>query len=82
MTLLIELPESLEGVLKARAMAQGLSAADFALDLIQQALTDKTLTAQLRDIWRNIPPEVQAKLPSDGASQIDHYVYGLPKRDE
>jgi hypothetical protein len=29
-----------------------------------------------------MPAEVQAKLPSDGASQVDHYVYGLPKRDQ
>ena len=30
----------------------------------------------------DVPPDELAKLPKDGASQVDHYVYGLPKRDE
>jgi hypothetical protein len=31
---------------------------------------------------KDLPPEDLALLPRDGASQIDHYVYGLPKRPE
>ena len=27
------------------------------------------------------PPEELAKVPTDGAAQIDHYLYGHPKRD-
>ena len=27
-----------------------------------------------------LPPEVLEKLPADGASQHDHYIYGTPKR--
>jgi predicted DNA-binding antitoxin AbrB/MazE fold protein len=45
-------------------------------------------TAQL-PIWEQIialtadaPPEELAKLPVDGASQHDHYIYGTPKRPE
>jgi predicted DNA-binding antitoxin AbrB/MazE fold protein len=40
-------------------------------------------------IWERIaaraaetPPEEVAKLPPDGAAQIDHYLYGHPKRPE
>jgi hypothetical protein len=33
------------------------------------------------DNMKNVPPEDLAALPRDGASQIDHYVYGQPKRD-
>jgi antitoxin component of MazEF toxin-antitoxin module len=40
-------------------------------------------------IWERIaalaadaPPEEIAKLPPDGAAQIDHYLYGHPKRPE
>ena len=40
-------------------------------------------------IWERIaastadaPPEELAKLPTDGASQHDHYLYGTPKRPE
>jgi bifunctional DNA-binding transcriptional regulator/antitoxin component of YhaV-PrlF toxin-antitoxin module len=29
-----------------------------------------------------IPPEELDKLPTDGASQHDHYLYGTPKRPE
>jgi Arc/MetJ-type ribon-helix-helix transcriptional regulator len=32
------------------------------------------------DIRRSIPPEEWAKLPTDGARQIDHYISGSPKR--
>jgi hypothetical protein len=35
----------------------------------------------IREIWSDMPADVRDKLPRDGASQIDHYVYGLPKRD-
>jgi hypothetical protein len=29
---------------------------------------------------QDIPDEVLARLPTDLAAQVDHYVYGLPKR--
>ncbi|MGO9470726.1 MAG: hypothetical protein ACLQIB_45680 [Isosphaeraceae bacterium] len=32
------------------------------------------------EIRRSIPPEEWAKLPRDGAEQLDHYIYGSPKR--
>ena len=31
---------------------------------------------------RALPPEVLDRLPSDGAAQHDHYIYGTPKRPE
>ncbi len=30
---------------------------------------------------RKVPPEIMAGMPTDGASQHDHYIYGWPKRD-
>jgi predicted DNA-binding antitoxin AbrB/MazE fold protein len=30
----------------------------------------------------SLPPEVLDRLPEDGASQHDHYIYGTPKRPE
>ena len=33
------------------------------------------------EIVADVPAEVFASLPKDGARQVDHYVYGLPKRD-
>jgi len=32
------------------------------------------------EIRRGIPAEEWAKLPTDGAEQLDHYLYGSPKR--
>jgi hypothetical protein len=34
----------------------------------------------IAEAMRDVPPEVLATLPSDGASEHDHYIYGLPKR--
>jgi predicted DNA-binding antitoxin AbrB/MazE fold protein len=31
---------------------------------------------------RALPSETLDRLPSDGASQHDHYIYGTPKRSE
>jgi predicted DNA-binding antitoxin AbrB/MazE fold protein len=31
---------------------------------------------------RALPPETLDRLPTDGASQHDHYIYGTPKRPE
>jgi hypothetical protein len=36
----------------------------------------------MREIQGGMPDDVRAKLPGDGASQIDHYVYGLLKREQ
>ena len=34
----------------------------------------------IADNMKDVPPEDFAALPKDGLSQIDHYVYGVPKR--
>ena len=36
----------------------------------------------IRERMSKVPPEVMATMPKDGASQHDHYIYGLPKREE
>jgi hypothetical protein len=44
-------------------------------------------SAAVRPIWevvlenmKQLPAEQFARLPKDGASQLDHYLYGHPKR--
>ena len=32
------------------------------------------------ELRKSVPPEEFAKLPKDGAEQLDHYIYGSPKR--
>ena len=54
-------------------------------ELLGEAQTARPSTA--RPIWEifeqlseQVPPEEWSKLPSDGAEQHDHYLYGAPKR--
>jgi predicted DNA-binding antitoxin AbrB/MazE fold protein len=37
---------------------------------------------RLAKLAADVPPEELAKLPTDGASQHDHYLYGSPKRSD
>jgi hypothetical protein len=40
----------------------------------------KTIWDVAAEITRNMTPEEIAQLPTDGAEQHDHYIYGTPKR--
>ena len=42
---------------------------------------ERPISEVMREFWGDMPADVRAKLPRDGARQFDHYVYGLPKRD-
>lgn len=41
---------------------------------------DKPLWEQILEMTAEVPDEEWAKLPTDGAEQHDHYIYGTPKR--
>jgi antitoxin component of MazEF toxin-antitoxin module len=41
-----------------------------------------TLAERIAARANDLPPEVLERLPPDGASQHDHYIYGTPKRPE
>jgi hypothetical protein len=102
MTLMLELAGNKEALLKARAQARGVSAEEYASQVLDRDLEEDGIkipawaqplnpvsNADARPIWeviagnmKDVPPEDMAALPKDGASQIDHYVYGLPKRDQ
>lgn len=40
----------------------------------------KPIWEMAQDLMEDVPEEVRARLPSDGAVQHDHYIYGSPKR--
>jgi Arc/MetJ-type ribon-helix-helix transcriptional regulator len=40
----------------------------------------KPLWERAAELRKSIPEEEWAKLPADGAEQLDHYIYGSPKR--
>jgi len=91
MTLVLELPENKEAALQAKARAQGMSAEQYAAQVINRDLEDlasapagaprRHISERIREIMSDVPREEFAKLPKDGARQVDHYIYGLPKRD-
>jgi hypothetical protein len=35
----------------------------------------------IRENMQDVPPEEFARLPKDGASEIDHHLYSHPKRN-
>lgn len=41
---------------------------------------DRPILEVIREISAEVPDEEWAKLPTDGAEQHDHYLYGSPKR--
>lgn len=91
MTLTLELTAHKEAALKAKAQAQGVSAEQYVQLMVDRDLKEPPHEAPInesqRPIWeviaenmKGVPPEDFATLPKDGLSQIDHYVYGVPKR--
>ncbi|CAN5453459.1 hypothetical protein BH10ACI1_BH10ACI1_16110 [soil metagenome] len=40
----------------------------------------QSLLEKLEAISNRVPDEVWEKLPTDGAENIDHYLYGAPKK--
>ncbi len=58
------------------------------VELIDELLKEKQAGTDARPIWEifaelsaQVPAEEWGKMPSDGAEQHDHYLYGAPKRN-
>jgi hypothetical protein len=82
----IELPDEQAAALRAKAAAEGLTLEEW---IQQLAETPQPASQPLRHIaevicenMKKVPPEIMATMPTDGASQHDHYIYGWPKREE
>ena len=93
MTLILELSPEREAALQAQAQARGLTVEQWLLQLAEQSgpppVQLEERKRNVRPIWeviaenmKGVPAEDLADLPKDGASHVDHYVYGLPKRDQ
>ncbi len=91
MALILELPDNKEAALKARALSQGVSVEQLLQSIVDRILDQpetvvatqprRRISERIAEIMADVPPEEFAKLPRDGARQVDHYIYGLPKRD-
>jgi plasmid stability protein len=87
MTLTIQLPEEQEAALKTKAAARGVSTEEYARLVLDQDLKSadqgrRHISDIIRDIMSDVPAEVLERLPEDGASEHDHYLYGSPKRKQ
>jgi hypothetical protein len=78
-------------MLMAAAQARGVSPDALVREALDKILIDaphrEAPQIESRPIWeliednmKDVPPEEFAQLPSDGASEHDHYLYGHPKR--
>jgi plasmid stability protein len=91
MTLRIELPDEKTAALAAKARTHGLSAEQYARQVLEHDLESelkapggqplRTIADIIVSRMSKVPAEDMATLPKDGASQHDHYIYGWPKRE-
>ncbi len=91
MTVSIQLSDEQIAMLNARAKELGLSAEKYAQQILQKELAAepeigssrpaRRISQVIADIMAATPQEELAKLPKDGASEHDHYIYGWPKRN-
>ena len=89
MTFVLEMPDEEVMAIEAIAQARGLSAQQYARQVLKNEVAqvadhktdNKPISEIIAEIMADVPPEVLAQLPKDGASQHDHYIYGWPKRD-
>jgi len=81
MTLTIDLPDEQTAAITARARAHGVSAEEYARQVLAHDLDSQPwhIWDAITENMKQVPAEDLARLPPDGASQIDHYVYGAPK---
>lgn len=91
MTLKIDLPDEQTAALAAKARAHGLSAEQYARQILEHDLESavespgaqplRTAADIILSCMSDVPAEIMAAMPKDGASQHDHYIYGWPKRE-
>lgn len=92
MTVTIELSDEQAAALQAQAAAEGVSVTVWLQRVAEQHVQgpcseargnpDRPVWEIVRQRMKNVPAEVFDRLPRDGASEHDHYLYGSPKRNE
>jgi hypothetical protein len=83
MTLTLKLSDEQANALQAKAAAEGLSLEAWIEKLAEPIAPNPPVERPLHtaaqiilDSMKDVPPEIIATLPTDGASQHDHYIYG------
>ena len=89
MTMKLELPPDVQAGLLAQARESGMSLEEFAAEVLRERAQGSALpTSESEPFWKAftrkvhaLPDAVFERLPEDGASEHDHYLYGAPKRN-
>jgi hypothetical protein len=83
MTLTIEISPELQRRLQEEASLRGLSADDYARMVLEGKLTTQHTVPKNGDAWAVLESmKGTVEGPADLASELDHYLYGTPKRVE
>jgi hypothetical protein len=95
MTVTIQLSDDQAAALQAQAAAEGLTVDLWLQRLAERSALGllpgqpQTPATGRRPVWetitermKSVPAEVFERLPRDGASEHDHYLYGSPKRNQ
>ena len=93
MTVTIELSGEQAAKLEASARSEGLTVPDLLHQMIEQRkggstaspTCDRPLQTAADIVLRrmgNVPDKIMDQMPKDGASEHDHYIYGLPKKGQ
>jgi hypothetical protein len=94
MTITLPLQPQEEARLVAIAHAKGVSTDTLVREALDKILADAPelpveakvdsppIWEVILDNMKDVPPEEFARLPKDGASEHDHYLYGHPKRHQ
>ncbi len=53
---------------------------EFALGECKPVTPAQLIWQVAQELMADVPPEILEQLPTDGAAQHDHYIYGMPKR--
>lgn len=90
MTMTLDLKPEVQASLLAEAERNGMTVEGLAEMVLRRHVeaTQVPADTECRPIWdvitdltKDVPDEVFDRLPRDGASQVDHYIYGVPKRN-
>lgn len=83
MTLTIEISPELQRRLEEEASQRGLSADDYARMVLEGKLITQLVVPKNGDAWALLESmEGTVEGPADLASELDHYLYGSPKRSQ
>jgi hypothetical protein len=93
MTVTIQLSDEQAAVLEAQAAQEGLTVDAWLQRMAEQYAQMRSPSSRnssdqppiwevIADRMKAVPEEVFERLPQDGASEHDHYLYGSPKRNQ